>query len=183
MKKKYLLLVSGLVSLTLVTGCTSSNKRSNAESTKTSKVKKRAKYLKKKKVNKKKASKKKQATLKEKKQPVKSTQTNTQQQDDSQNQQQVQQTTQQPQQKTQSQINMERGYDPNGAPLLPGQDHAAGSDVYGNPDPWVQGQINWAIRNGYMNPDGTDTEKGKQLEQQLESDDYDIDDEDYEGDY
>ncbi len=29
--------------------------------------------------------------------------------------------------KSQSEINRERGYDPNGAPLLPGQDHAAGS--------------------------------------------------------
>ena len=41
-----------------------------------------------------------------------------------------QQVTSQSQSKTQGQINMERGYDPNGAPLLPGQDHAAGS----NPD-------------------------------------------------
>ena len=71
---------------------------------------------------------------------------------------------QQPQQKTQGQINRERGYDPNGAPLLPGQDHAAGSNPDGSPDAWVQGQINWAKRNGLMNPDGTPTQKEKDLE-------------------
>lgn len=30
---------------------------------------------------------------------------------------------------------------------MPGQDHAPGSDVYGNPDPWVQGQIDWAKKH------------------------------------
>ena len=76
--------------------------------------------------------------------------------------------------KSQGEINKELGHDPKGAPLLPGQDHAAGANVNGNPDPWVQGQIDWAIREGYMNPDGTDTEKGKQLLQQG-SDDEDAD--------
>lgn len=69
---------------------------------------------------------------------------------------------------TQGEINMQRGYDPNGAPLLPGQDHAAGSNPDGPPDAWVQGQLEWAIRNGLMNPDGSDTEKGKELEQQTQ---------------
>ena len=81
-----------------------------------------------------------------------------------QNQVNANQHNQQPQQKTQGQINVERGYDPNGAPLLPGQDHAAGSNPDGSPDAWVQGQINWAKRNGLMNPDGTPTQKEKDLE-------------------
>lgn len=86
--------------------------------------------------------------------------------------------------KSQGEINKELGHDPKGAPLLPGQDHAAGADVNGNPDPWVQGQIDWAIREGYMNPDGSDTEKGKQLKQQVSDDDssddssYDTNDDD-----
>lgn len=85
--------------------------------------------------------------------------------------------------KSQGEINKELGHDPKGAPLLPGQDHAAGANVNGDPDPWVQGQIDWAIREGYMNPDGTDTEKGKQLKQQVsdndsDSSDYDTNDND-----
>ena len=72
--------------------------------------------------------------------------------------------------KSQSEINRERGYDPNGAPLLPGQDHAAGSNPDGSPDAWVQGQIDWAIQNGYMNPDGTNTPKGQVAEDEVERD-------------
>lgn len=78
--------------------------------------------------------------------------------------------------KSQGEINKELGHDPKGAPLLPGQDHAAGANVNGDPDPWVQGQIDWAIREGYMNPDGSDTEKGKQLKQQVSDDDSDSSD-------
>lgn len=90
------------------------------------------------------------------------------------NTQNVEAAKQQSKPKSQGEINKELGHDPKGAPLLPGQDHAAGADVNGNPDPWVQGQIDWAIREGYMNPDGTNTEKGKQLLQQG-SDDEDAD--------
>ena len=72
--------------------------------------------------------------------------------------------------KSQREINRERGYDPNGAPLLPGQDHAAGSNPDGSPDAWVQGQIDWAIQNGYMNPDGTNTPKGQAAEDEVERD-------------
>ena len=93
--------------------------------------------------------------------------------------------------KSQGEINKELGHDPKGAPLLPGQDHAADANVNGDPDPWVQGQIDWAIREGYMNPDGSDTEKGKQLKQQVSDDDssddssYDTNDDDsnYDTDY
>lgn len=77
---------------------------------------------------------------------------------------------QQTQSKSQGEINRERGYDPNGNPLLPGQDHAAGSNPDGSPDAWVQGQINWAIQNGYMNPDGTNTPKGQAAEDEVERD-------------
>ncbi|HAM86285.1 MAG TPA: hypothetical protein DCP87_01765 [Lactobacillus sp.] len=65
-------------------------------------------------------------------------------------------------------MNRERGYDPNGAPLLPGQDHAAGSNPDGSPDAWVQGQIDWAKQNGYLNPDGTETDKGRAADQEVE---------------
>lgn len=55
--------------------------------------------------------------------------------------------------KTQGEINRERGYDPNGNPLLPGQDHAAGSNPDGSPDAWVQWQIDH--QNDTTFPDGT----------------------------
>lgn len=87
------------------------------------------------------------------------------------NQQQTQQqqsTQQQQRPKSQSEINRERGYDPNGNPLLPGQDHAAGSNPDGTPDAWVQGQINWAKQNGYLNPDGSETDKGRAADQWVE---------------
>ena len=77
-------------------------------------------------------------------------------------------TSQQNQGKSLSEINMERGYDPNGNPLLPGQDHAAGSNPDGTPDAWVQGQIDWAKQNGYLNPDGTETDKGRAADQWVE---------------
>ena len=55
--------------------------------------------------------------------------------------------------KSQSEINRERGYDPNGAPLLPGQDHAAGSNPDGSPDALVQWQLDH--QNDTTFPDGT----------------------------
>lgn len=72
--------------------------------------------------------------------------------------------------KSQGEINRERGYDPNGAPLLPGQDHAAGANPDGSPDAWVQGQDEWAIQNGYMNPDGSNTAKGDAADAAVEQD-------------
>lgn len=71
---------------------------------------------------------------------------------------------------TQGEINRMRGYDPNGNPLLPGQDHAAGSNPDGTPDAWVQGQIDWAKQNGYLNPDGSPTQKEIDLENQFNQD-------------
>ena len=71
---------------------------------------------------------------------------------------------------SQGEINRQRGYDPNGNPLLPGQDHAAGSNPDGSPDTWVQGQIDWAKQNGYLNPDGSETQKGIEADQEVERD-------------
>ncbi len=71
---------------------------------------------------------------------------------------------------SQGEINRQRGYDPNGNPLLPGQDHAAGANPDGSPDAWVQGQIDWAKQNGYLNPDGTETQKGIEADQEVERD-------------
>ncbi|MGM0215019.1 hypothetical protein [Enterococcus sp. AZ109] len=51
----------------------------------------------------------------------------------------------------QGQQNIQNGYDPNGQPLLPGQDHAAGSNPDGTPDSWVQGQLDRLTPDGgYM---------------------------------
>nr|NKC41557.1 hypothetical protein [Lactobacillus mulieris] len=51
---------------------------------------------------------------------------------------------------------------------MPGQDHEPGALPDGNPDPWVQDQINWEKENGYLNPDGSPTEKGKEAEREVE---------------
>ena len=76
------------------------------------------------------------------------------------------QSTQVQQQKTQGQINKERGYDPNGHPLLPGQDHAAGSNPDGSADDWVKGQDEWLRQNGLINSDGSPTQKAKDIQAQ-----------------
>ena len=71
---------------------------------------------------------------------------------------------QQAQGKSQSEINRERGYDPNGAPLLPGQDHAAGSNPDGSPDAWVQAQDQeeqFDQSHGFIGPDGRFNDAGK----------------------
>lgn len=68
---------------------------------------------------------------------------------------------------TQGEINRMRGYDPNGNPLLPGQDHAAGSNPDGTPDAWVQWQIDWEREHGNdYYPDGTPTPGGNAANQQ-----------------
>ena len=187
MKRKHLIALCGLVLLSLTsTACSTQHNSSTVskQSSKTVKVSKSKSKHKAKKNNKKKDQVKKTDKETDKKQqdnaksePQKTvTQQSTKQQastnqqqapNQAQNQGNANQHNQQPQQKTQGQINVERGYDPNGAPLLPGQDHAAGSNPDGSPDAWVQGQINWEIRNGYANPDGTLTEKGKQARDEV----------------
>lgn len=102
---------------------------------------------------------------------------------------QSQTTDSQPQSKSQGQINMERGYDPKGNPLLPGQDHAAGSDVYGNADDWVRGQEEWLQEQqsaGYIDANGSLTEKGQSEKAARDSAEFpdDTDDsQDYNQDY
>lgn len=68
---------------------------------------------------------------------------------------------QQQPQKTQGEINKERGYDPKGNPVMPGQDHAPGSNPDGSADSWVKGQSEWLRQNGLTNSDGTLTQKAK----------------------
>nr|AOG27098.1 hypothetical protein BBP16_00440 [Lactobacillus johnsonii] len=63
-------------------------------------------------------------------------------------------------------MNKERGYDPNGHPLLPGQDHAAGSNPDGSADDWVKGQSEWLRQNELINSDGSPTQKAKDLQAQ-----------------
>lgn len=66
--------------------------------------------------------------------------------------------------KSQEENNRVHGYDPNGNPLLPGQDHAAGSNPDGTPDAWVQRQIDeeqFDQENGLIGPDGRFNDKGK----------------------
>lgn len=72
----------------------------------------------------------------------------------------TQQQQQQPQ-KTQGEINKERSYDPKGNPVIPGQDHAPGSNPDGSADSWVKGQSEWLRQNGLTNSDGTLTQKAK----------------------
>ena len=180
MKKLGLICVAVLTALSLA-GCSSSASQKTANSAKSAKVVKHHKTHKKtaSKGKKDKAKKKSKKVANGSKQPQQSAQQSSSQQTAAQT------TGQQPTHvKTQGEINMERGYDPKGNPLLPGQDHAAGCNPDGTPDAWVQGQINWAIRNGYMNPDGTDTEKVLELHEQAEHDygPYD-DDDNYDYDY
>lgn len=80
---------------------------------------------------------------------------------DSQSQTQNTATQQQQPQKTQGEINKERSYDPKGNPVIPGQDHAPGSNPDGSADSWVKGQSEWLRQNGLTNSDGTLTQKAK----------------------
>lgn len=55
----------------------------------------------------------------------------------------------------QGQANIQNGVDPNGNELLPGQDHAAGSNPDGTPDAWVQGQLDRITPDGgYQTDEG-----------------------------
>lgn len=164
MKKLGLICVAALMGMTL-TACSNS---SSQKSTKGSSSSSSTKVIKKHKTAKKsKQEKKKQSSI--------SSASSSSSQSQSAPQQSEQTTTQSTQKETQTntaksqgEINRERGYDPNGAPLLPGQDHAAGSNPDGSPDAWVQGQIDWAKQNGYLNPDGTETDKGRAADQEVE---------------
>ncbi|MCC4369378.1 hypothetical protein [Limosilactobacillus reuteri] len=167
MKKVVLVCLTALMGMTLSACGSSSSQKSTTSSNSSSKATKVVKHHKKANSEKKQSqssTNSQQSSL----QNANSQNPNTQQNVQSSNNQQ--QGTQTGITKSQSEINRERGYDPNGAPLLPGQDHAAGSNPDGSPDAWVQGQIDWAIQNGYMNPDGTNTPKGQAAEDEVERD-------------
>lgn len=164
MKKIGLICATVLMGLTL-TACSSSSSQNSTKSSRGSSSTKAIKKYKTAKQNK--QEKKKQSSISSASSSSSQSQTVPQQ-----SEQTTTQPTQQESQtntvKSQGEINRERGYDPNGAPLLPGQDHAAGSNPDGSPDAWVQGQIDWAKQNGYLNPDGTETDKGRAADQEVE---------------
>lgn len=160
MKKIGLICAAALIGLTL-TACSSSSSQKSTNSSSSSSTK----AIKKHKTSKKNKQEKKQSSTSSA--SSSSSQTATQQGEQS-TTQSTQQEIQTNTAKSQGEINRERGYDPNGAPLLPGQDHAAGSNPDGSPDAWVQGQIDWAKQNGYLNPDGTETDKGRAADQEVE---------------
>lgn len=164
MKKIGLICVTALIGMSLTACGNSSSQKSTTSSSSSTKVVKHHEKAKSEKKQSQSSSNSEQSSL----QIANSQNPNTQQNVQSSNNQQ--QGTQTGITKSQSEINRKRGYDPNGAPLLPGQDHAAGSNPDGSPDAWVQGQIDWAIQNGYMNPDGTNTPKGQAAEDEVERD-------------
>ncbi|ARU19656.1 hypothetical protein [Ligilactobacillus salivarius] len=167
--KKINAIIVALLSISVLSACSNSNSnsRTSSESYKSSSLKaKKAKESSKKKaesIKKAKEEAKKKASESEKKASesaaTASSQQITQQQDT--NTYQAQSSTPV---KSQSQINMERGYDPKGNPVMPGQDHAPGSDVYGNSDDWVRGQTEWLKSQGltdtsqYNNPENNEPE-------------------------
>lgn len=167
MKKVVLVCLTALMGMTLSACGSSSSQKSTTSSNSSSKATKVVKHHKKAN-SEKKQSQSSTSSQQSSSQSANSQSTSTQQSVQSSNNQQ--QGAQSGVIKSQSEINRERGYDPNGAPLLPGQDHAAGSNPDGSPDAWVQGQIDWAIQNGYMNPDGTNTPKGQAAEDEVERD-------------
>lgn len=190
MKKRYMLASSALIlfNLTLSACSTKSSSTASKQSSKTVKVVKH-------KANKKSNKDKSQSSNKQKsnkvsadKQAAKSTDnkqtattqsqqenqqqvsTNNGQQSSNQSQGNANQQNQQP--KTQGQINMERGYDPKGHPIMLGSDHAAGYNPDGTEDSWVKGQDEWLHKNGLINPDGSPTQKAKDMEARSENDDF-----------
>lgn len=168
MKKLGLICATVLMSLTL-TACGSSSSQKSTKSSSSSSTKTVKKH---KATKKSKQEKKKQSSISSTSSSSPQSQTAAQQSKQS-TTQSTQQEIQTNTAKSQGEINRERGYDPNGAPLLPGQDHAAGSNPDGSPDAWVQGQIDWAKQNGYLNPDGTETDKGRAADQEVEQNEQD----------
>ncbi|MEK1302050.1 hypothetical protein HCZ19_04080 [Limosilactobacillus fermentum] len=165
MKKIGLICATVLMSLTLTACGSSSSQKSTKISSSSSSTKSVQKH---KSAKKNKQEKKKQSSISSASSSSSQSQTAAQQ-----NEQSSTQATQTSTTKSQGEINRERGYDPNGASLLPGQDHAAGSNPDGTPDAWVQGQIDWAKQNGYLNSDGTETDKGRAADQEVEQNEQD----------
>lgn len=189
MNKRHILAMCACALLGISTAaCSANTSTASKQASKTVKVKKHQsnkKHSKKKSVKIAKKDKEKtdskdksQSEQEVKRQAQQKTQVSSNNQQSSSNQPQNQpnnnQQSQQPrgQQKSQGEINMERGYDPKGHPLLPGQDHAAGYNPDGSEDSWVKGQDEWLHRNGLINPDGSPTQKEKDIEAQNENDDF-----------
>ncbi|PTV36172.1 hypothetical protein EQG56_10855 [Limosilactobacillus fermentum] len=175
MKKIGLICVAALMGMALTACGNSSAQRSTKISSSSSSTKSVQKH---KSAKKNKHEKKKQSSISSASSSSSQSQTAAQQSSQSQtaaqqNEQSSTQATQTSTTKSQGEINRERGYDPNGASLLPGQDHAAGSNPDGTPDAWVQGQIDWAKQNGYLNSDGTETDKGRAADQEVEQNEQD----------
>lgn len=167
--RKFNIITISLLSLSLLGACSNSNSsdRASSDSSKSSSLKakessiKKAKAeLKKKESSIKKAQSESKKAESEKEASENTSATNSQQVTQQKNSDSYQTQTSTPI-KSQSQINMERGYDPKGNPVMPGQDHAPGSDIYGNPDSWVQGQIDWAKSQGMIDSNGNETENFK----------------------
>ncbi len=177
MKKRYMLAGSALIllNLTLSACSTKSSSTASKQSSKTVKV---VKHKANKKSNKASADKqaakstdnKQAATTQSQQENQQQVSTNNGQQSSNQSRGNANQQNQQP--KTQGQINMERGYDPKGHPIMPGSDHAAGYNPDGTEDSWVKGQDEWLHKNGLINPDGSPTQKAKDMEAQSENDDF-----------
>lgn len=181
MKKRYMLAGSALIllNLTLSACSTKSSSTASKQSSKTVKVVKHK--ANKKSTNKDKSQRsdkqaakstdnKQTATTQSQQKNQQQVSTNNSQQNSNQSQGNANQQNQQP--KTQGQINMERGYDPKGHPIMPGSDHAAGYNPDGTEDSWVKGQDEWLHKNGLINPDGSPTQKAKDMEAQSENDDF-----------
>lgn len=153
--RKFNIITISLLSLSLLGACSNSNSndKASSDSSKSSSLEAKESSIKKAQSKSKKAESEKEAS-------ENAAATNSQQVTQQQNSDSYQTQTSTPI-KSQSQINMERGYDPKGNPVMPGQDHAPGSDVYGNPDSWVQGQIDWAKSQGMIDSNGNETENFK----------------------
>ena len=171
MKKRYMLAGSALIllNLTLSACSTKSSSTASKQSSKTVKVVKH-KANKKSNKDKSQSSNKQKATTQSQQENQQQVSTNNGQQSSNQSRGNANQQNQQP--KTQGQINMERGYDPKGHPIMPGSDHAAGYNPDGTEDSWVKGQDEWLHKNGLINPDGSPTQKAKDMEAQSENDDF-----------
>lgn len=150
--RKFNIITISLLSLSLLGACSNSNSsdRASSDSSKSSSLKakessiKKAKAeLKKKESSIKKAQSESKKAESEKEASENTSATNSQQVTQQQNSDSYQTQTSTPI-KSQSQINMERGYDPKG-----------------NPDSWVQGQIDWAKSQGMIDSNGNETENFK----------------------
>lgn len=155
--KKVKIVSIALLSTLLLAGCGNNSQAKTDKKAESISLKKKE-SLKAKKASEKKAqeSRKKASSIKTKQESEKQAQASSS--SATQQQSQAQQSQQQP---TQGEINRQRGYDPKGNAVMPGQDHAPGSDVYGNSDDWVKGQDEWLKEQGIVDSNGNETQNFK----------------------